>query len=332
VGGRYDLSFTLDDEDWFSFRLSLPGIIRVGTEGGLDTQLNLYGPGSSSTEIASDDDGGDEYNARITKYLEAGVYYVRVSPYDGGDPGPYSLVLEALDIKADSGEPDDSRSQAGTFSTARQPLDLTLFPGGDQDWFRIDFASFQYRAGEVLSLYTSGDIDTYIELYQGDLLLAENDDSEGSENARVTFLPERGKEYYVKIRGYDEAVVGEYALCAETASVEFDQYEPNNTAAQATAVSINQTLSGNALADYDTVDWFTFSVTQPGTYAAGTTGGMDTVITLYDDRGREIGDDDDSGTNENALVEIDLERGTYKARVSLYGGGYGEYSFFVRRR
>jgi hypothetical protein len=330
--GRFDLNFTSDDEDWFSFRITLPGIVRIATEGDLDTQLYLYGPNSSSTEIASDDDGGDNYNARITQYLAAGLYYIKAVPYDNDNLGSYGLVLETVDIKADSMEPNNNRSLAGTFSISRQPLNLTIFPNNDDDWFRIDLGSFQYRNGEIISLYTSGETDTYIELYQGDLLLDENDDSEGG-NAKVILSPERGKDYYIKIRGYDDTIMGEYTLLAETALVELDQYEPNNTKSQAVAVSINQTLSGNALADYDTVDWFTFSVTQPGTYAVGTTGGMDTVITLYDGGDQPIGGDDDSGSNgTNALIEIELERGTYSARVSLYDGGYGEYSFFVRRR
>jgi hypothetical protein len=113
--------------------------------------------------------------------------------------------------------------------------------------------------------------------------------------------------------------------------VEFDQYEPNNIRDQATGISVGQRLSGNALADYDPVDWFTFSVTQPGVYSIGTTGGMDTVITLYSGS-EELDSDDDSGDNNNALIVINLERGTYYAEVTQYGEGYGEYSFFVRRQ
>jgi hypothetical protein len=334
--GRFNLNFTLDDEDWFSFRLSAPGGILAGTEGGLDTRISLYGPNSSSAAIASDDDGGDEYNARITRYLgEPGVYYLRVTPYDNNSLGQYILVLEAVDIKApvaDSMEPNNSQAQAGTFNISRQPLDLNISPG-DEDWFKLDLGSYRYRNGEVLSVYTSGETDTYIEVYQDDVLIYENDDGVNeSYNARVTFSPGRGENYYVKIRGYDDTVMGDYSLHAETQTVEMDQYEPNDIRTQATGISPGQTLSGNALADYDTTDWFTFTITQPGAYTIGTTGGMDTILTLYDGGGAELDSDDDSGSNSNARIERNFERGTYYARITLYGSGYGEYSFFVRQK
>jgi hypothetical protein len=231
-------------------------------------------------------------------------------------------------------EPNNNRVQAKTLNISRLPLTLSLVPDGDYDWFRLDLGTFQYRAGEALSIYTTGEVDTYMELYQGEVLLGESDDTDEDVNARITFTPQRGvNDYYIVIRGYDNGVVGEYALDMETITVELDQYEPNNTRAQATVVSPGQTVSGNALADYDAIDWFSFSITRPGTYAIGTTGGLDTVITLYDGSNNELDSDDDSGNNDNALIEIRLERGTYYARVSQYdSGGYGEYSFYVRQR
>jgi hypothetical protein len=334
--GRFNLTFTADDEDWFTFRLSSPSMIRISTEGSLDTYLELYGPNSSSSEVASDDDTGDGYNAKITTYLsEAGTYYINVLPYDGA-AGSYVLVLETVNLSGDSMEPNNSRVQAKPLNLSRLPLALSLFPDNDYDWFALDLSAFRYRTGEVISFYTSGDTDTYMELYQGDVLVVENDDGSGDEdgyNARITFKPERGGgDYYLRIQGYDDGVLGEYTLHTETSTVDFDQYEPNNVKTQATRITLEQTLSGNALADYDMVDWFTFSITEAGTYVISTTGGVDTVIYLYDSSDRELASDDDGGNNNNARIEMRLERGTYYAKVSQYGAGYGEYSFYVRQR
>jgi hypothetical protein len=333
--GRFNLTFSPDDEDWFSFRIDGPQMIRIGTEGSLDTKLSLYGPNSGTEELRSDDDGGDNYNARITAYLgQAGTYYFRVSPYDSDTLGSYVLFMETVVIAADSMEPNNNRAQAKTLSISRLPLSLSLFPDGDYDWFRLDLSSFSYQEGEALAIYTSGDIDTYMELYQGDTFIAENDDgaNEGN-NAKIVFSPDRRiNNYYINIRGYGDDSTGEYVLHSETVVVEFDQYEPNNIRGQATGISVGQRLSGNALADYDPVDWFTFSVTRAGTYSIGTTGGMDTVITLYNSNGGELDFDDDSGDNDNALLVINLERGIYYAEITQYDEGYGEYSFFVRQQ
>jgi hypothetical protein len=331
--GRYDLSFTAGDEDWFSFRISSPTIIRVYTEGGLDTRLNLYGPNSDSSELGSDDDGGEENNARITISLdEGGLYYIQAWPYDDDSVGGYGLVLETVEFKADILEPNNGRGQARTLILSRLPQDLTIFPQDDDDWLRLDLSSFQYREGEILSLYTTGELDTLMELYQGDAKILENDDGGEEYNARISFLPERGTNYYIRIQGYN-STIGEYRLHAETEIVELDQYEPNNTRDRATKISVGQTLSGNALGIYDAIDWFSFSISQPGTYAIGTTGGLDTYIVLHDAAGGELYSDDDGGRGTNALIESYLELGTYYAAINLVEDDeYGEYSFFVRRR
>ncbi|MDR0377714.1 MAG: PPC domain-containing protein [Spirochaetaceae bacterium] len=335
--GRFNMNFTSGDEDWFSFRLTSQATIRVSTEGSLDTRLNLYGPNSSSEEISSDDDGGDDLNARISVYLrEPGLYYIHAYPYDEETTGSYVLVLEMVNPTADSQEPNNRRDQARTVSLSRLPLALSLFPDDDADWFKIDLSGFQYRTGEVINLYTSGDLDTYLELYQGDILIQKDDDGadDNSSNARIVFLPERGvSDYYIKIRGYDNSVTGEYIFHGETSIEEFDQYEPNNTRAQAARISVGQTLSGNALSNYDPLDWFIFTISQAGTYIIGTTGSLDTVIVLYDSSGAiELDSDDDGGRDNNALIESYLERGTYYAKVTQYGGNYGEYSFYLRQR
>jgi hypothetical protein len=332
TAGRFNLAFSsANDEDWFSFRLSSPEMIRVSTEGSLDTRLSLYGP-NSETEISSDDDSGTDYNAGITANLnDPGTYYIRATPYDEDNTGSYVLVLETIRLDADPLEPNDRRDQAKTVSVSRLPQTLTLSPIGDFDWFKLDLGSFQYRQGEVLSVYTSGDTDTCMELYEGDVLTVEDDDGADDYNSKIIFQPQRGTAYYIKINGYDNAV-GQYTLHAETSVEEFDQYEPNNDKTRAARVTVGQTLSGNGLASYDPVDWFTFSISQAGSYSIGTTGGMDTVIVLYDSGDGELDSDDDSGRDNNALIETTLGRGTYYAKVTQYGSGYGEYSFFVRQR
>ena len=46
----------------------------------MDTLLTLYN--NSGNRIASDDDSGDGYNARITGILNSGRYYIEVRNYD----------------------------------------------------------------------------------------------------------------------------------------------------------------------------------------------------------------------------------------------------------
>ncbi|MDR1429270.1 MAG: PPC domain-containing protein [Spirochaetaceae bacterium] len=333
-----DLSLEEDDEDWFRFTLSQAQTLSIGTEGGIDTVMTIYGPNSASEVFAENDDANDGYNAGIkAAFSSPGIYYIKIEGYSG-DSGPYTLFINPIVLTPDPNEPNNTRSQAKSLDISSLPKTLSLIPdanGGDTDWFILRFPSFQYQDNEGLAIYTTGESDTYIELYLGDELIAENDDSGGDYNARVTFIPQRQRNntnYYLVVRGYSEEETGDYVLHAETVYVVLDKNEPNNTRTQATPISVNQVLSGNTLSDSDTEDWFTFTVAGRGNYIIGTEGDVDTNIELYrsGDDGSSINSDDDSGDNYNALLIANLEPGTYFIRVTHYSGDDEEYSIFVR--
>ncbi len=64
----------------------------VSISGGFDPLLKLYNP--EDRQIAQDDDGGDDLNARITYTLTAtGKYTIVVSRFSGEDGGNYVLAL-----------------------------------------------------------------------------------------------------------------------------------------------------------------------------------------------------------------------------------------------
>ena len=59
--------------------------------------MNLYGPDSKTSLIASDDDSGVDLNARIVAGLVPGRYYVQVRHYDSdttaGGTGSYTVKV-----------------------------------------------------------------------------------------------------------------------------------------------------------------------------------------------------------------------------------------------
>jgi small nuclear ribonucleoprotein (snRNP)-like protein len=179
-------------------------------------------------------------------------------------------------------------------------------------------------------MYTAGETDTFMELYQGDRLIAQNDDAEDY-NARISFIPRRDgtDAYYLLVRGYDGTSIGEYRLCAETRTIRLDAYEPNNTRALATPIEAGKAQSGHTLSESDTEDWFSFTVETRGTYIVGTSGGVDTFINLVDDNNRSIKEDDDSGEDYNALLILHLEPGNYYIRVMRYDNNDEAYSVFL---
>lgn len=69
-------------------------------------------------------------------------------------------------------------------------------------------------------------------------------------------------------------------------------------------------------------DLYRFSADQSGEYVVKTTGGTDTVLSVYgpDSETRFVAEDDDTGYGRNAMVRAALSRGTYFVQVRHYSG------------
>jgi hypothetical protein len=70
------------EEDLFQFDTSTAGRYVIETTGRTDVFMTLFGPDSQTKRIAQDDDSGRGLNARITKVLTPGTYFVQVRHYD----------------------------------------------------------------------------------------------------------------------------------------------------------------------------------------------------------------------------------------------------------
>jgi hypothetical protein len=82
------------------------------------------------------------------------------------------------------------------------------------------------------------------------------------------------------------------------------------------------------IGEFGEVDTFSFTVTRRATYRIETEGATDMVMSLYGPNSatRPLAMDDDSGSDRNARITIDLRPGDYTLRVRHYNtqrtGGY----------
>ncbi|MEA3410856.1 MAG: tyrosinase family protein [Pseudomonadota bacterium] len=83
------------ESDLFRFVVSVPGNYTVETEGATDMFLTLFGPGSQTDRIASDDDSGVGLNSRIRMFLQAGEYFARVRHFSSFGTGAYRIRVAA---------------------------------------------------------------------------------------------------------------------------------------------------------------------------------------------------------------------------------------------
>ena len=100
-GSSSDAIDTAGDEDWYRVTVVESGTLTVYSTG--DTDVYGYLLSSSGSELASDDDSGENRNFRISHSVNAGTYYVRVRHYSTTDVGDYGITSSFTASSSSSG-------------------------------------------------------------------------------------------------------------------------------------------------------------------------------------------------------------------------------------
>jgi hypothetical protein len=182
------------------------GIFTVETSGNMDTLLEAYD--SQFRLITSDDDSGEDNNARIELFTEANqIYYVILKGYSSDSSGSYRLLagFETMSVGNNT-----SRSTAATLSPGAE-VSVFVTEAGQSRWFVCQVT----RTGIItFVVQTRGSLDTYLYLYDNNgNLLEEDDDSGDNYNARISTRLSTGT-YYIEVKGLGGAT-GRCTLHAE---------------------------------------------------------------------------------------------------------------------
>ena len=167
---------------------------------------------------------------------------------------------------------------------------------GDEHWYSV-----HPQAAGIVYVQTSGDTDTYLEVYDAfRSYIDEDDDSGEGYNASIAIVVEAGKTYFFRVDGFDNDVSGPYSIQAE--------FEPIPALPFGTWVS--GFLSEGGVYLYYVVP------SANGFVTVETSGGIDTYLEAFDAFDNFIDSDDDSGEGNNARLEIAVEAGrTYFFRL-----------------
>jgi hypothetical protein len=324
------LNATLDfagDSDWYRIRLTEGQSYRFRLNGGEgdsalgDPLLKLIGP--DGVEIAMDDDGGGNLNS----YLEytavtSGNYFVEARGFMDDASGSYVLTALEGDTPADA-TTDVTLSAEGDYREG------VLAPAGDRDWYRLELTEGQsVRIG--LTSSESGDAlaDPYLILYGADgAELARDDDSGDGLNAWLEYTAAASGPVFVEARGFSEDSAGRYIIAINAGEV-------GDNAEAAEYLAPNSEGRVSLIGQEGDVDWFAVDMiegrphrfyvdsSEPGPLA-------DPLLTLLDENGQQIAQDDDGGAGLNSyLAFTSATGGRYYLAVSGYAGVTGRY--FIR--
>jgi len=163
------------------------------------------------------------------------------------------------------------------------------------------------RAAEscLLVVETTGNTDTYLEIYDAQRnLLLENDDGGNGYNAKVEIFAERGINYLVKLSAYSDDY-GPFRIMSS--------YTPLSDAVE---LSLGSTLSGNISPGQKLL--YSIRTAEAGIYSVETTGNTDTYLDAYDSSFIHIGYNDDFDYDD------------YNARIEIFAEANKTYYFVLR--
>lgn len=200
--------------------------------------------------------------------------------------------------------------------------------GSDVDYFSVEVTGYG-----VLTVYTTGNLDTYGALQNSSgSTLATDDDGASGNNFGINYVVNSGT-YYIKVEGYGSET-GSYTMNALFYS------DDSNTWGGATALSwVVLNTSGSLgidrigwIENLNDKDYFKVQVSKPGVLTVFTTGNIDTRGRLHDIGNGDVpylwASDDDSGSGNNFGIVSQVLPGTYYIEVDGYNTG--SYDLHVR--
>ena len=196
------------DEDFFLLVPESDGRLIMETTGSIDTYMDFYSADNQQS-LESNDDGGSGSNARIRYNVTAGRRYIAKVRGYGSSTGSYGFRAY-FTARVSSNCWDNPLPCEIGINDGAALINRSFQNEDDEDFFLL----VPERDGRLVA-ETTGNIDTYMRLYNADTReeLDSNDDGGLGYNARIAYNVQAGRRYMAKVTGYS-GETGEYGFRA----------------------------------------------------------------------------------------------------------------------
>ncbi|MBL4846902.1 MAG: pre-peptidase C-terminal domain-containing protein, partial [Planctomycetes bacterium] len=310
--GRIDY---MADADWFKLNLS-SGVsydfLTLNLAGGMDTILRIIDTNGSTVLAENDDVTVGDPSSRLTFTPTASAeYYLAVVHKDNtATSGTYQVNALLGGSLPPPPLPDDHGNDmaSATAITVGPATAGQIENAGDEDWFEITLV-----AGQSYNFGAPSLDDTQITLYdtQG-MQLAFDDDSGTGLAALIAGFPiTTAGTYYVAVNGFS-STLPDYDVVVEQTAAD----DHGNDIAGATAIQLNAATTGKIELSGD-MDYFAVDVVAGTLYDFRTDTQDDTILTLFDDQGVQLEQNDDED-GANGLFNSLISQWTATATATVY--------------
>ncbi|NOZ40915.1 MAG: hypothetical protein GXP24_11920, partial [Planctomycetes bacterium] len=332
-----------------SFNLNKEITFTVGDDGGgtLDTYFRLFD--ANGVELEDDEDGGPGVDSEIEfTFTTAGTYYLGVS----------SSSNEQYDAETGLGDQTGGFSSTGgyfiTFEDTNDQIDeasnalLDGFAGGQIDLpTDVDLFLWNGIEGQSVRFEVDGSagLDSFLRVFDDNGNELDSDDDGGPGlDSELTFTFGDTDDFYIGVSSFENTAydvndgtgdlttatnTGSYSVTATEVSLDPDDRISNANDLGNLFTDGTRLGSGTIATDAD-VDLYRFVVGRDGSFVEididrPATGGVDSLLRLFDANGTQIGINDDANApGETGLLPRDsflgmfLDQGIYYAGVSAF--------------
>ncbi len=182
------------DVDYFKLIPTTSGAYAFETTGSMDARIWLEDAQGNTLDF--DDDSGQGANARIEWNLSSGMqYFIRVEEYNNDDTGSYGLTVTGCNA-ASCGQDGEGDTIGTAVSLSTCGITDAAFDCSDD----VDVYRFEAPLSVPFNFETTGGLDTFIQLLDGNGNPLDSDDDSGSgTNASVSRSMTAGESVYLEV-------------------------------------------------------------------------------------------------------------------------------------
>ena len=315
---------TEDDLDWFKVELEAGTRYQIDMEGlptsrGTMSDPNLVVRSAAFAVLATDDDGGVGANSRVIYTpTAAGTHYLEARAVND-DTGAYTLSVIVLG--ANGASEADTDFPVTTSTTGRVDVGASatgnIESDSDKDWFRVDLEAGKLYQIDLEGVDGGGGAlaDPFLSLLDGTgSLIADNDDSGGSFDSRIVYVPATTGAYYTEAKWAAAGAPPPGTYTLSVTELETRTAEGDTDFASSIATLGMVEVGGSATGEIDPaddIDWFRVVLEAGKTYVFGLKGNEtdvgtlpDPLLLLWDSPGlKELARDNDGGDGSDSRLE-----------------------------
>ena len=322
---------------YYSLTLGQAGPVEVDLfSTAFDTFLALReGTDAAGRLVATDDDGGQGTNSRISAELPAGTYTVEATSYGTGVTGAFTVTVTGSGGGGGGGcAVDDLGALGGTVTRTGNlgdDCESPNYPGRLARYYGFTLG----QSGPVEIDMVSTVFDAFMTLREGadasGRLVATDDDGGQGTNPRIVADLSAGT-YTIEATSYAAGAKGAFTLtvAGSGGGGGGGGCAPDDLGALGGTV----TRTGNLGDDCESPNYpgrlaryYGFTLGQPGPVEIDlVSSAFDAFLTLRegaDAAGRLVATDDDGGQGTNSRIVADLSAGTYTIEATSYAAGVG---------